>query len=537
MTNIYEEFHSFTDSAIFTTGNITKIKVLTSIENTIPPIFLGLLSNIVNNEPQYYYNREVSDEVSSNLTAFYKEDPDKFLQISVSNQSTFFSAINSYYHILDLYKELDSVAFENELKIKLYYLPVIQQTMEFCLNSFYSGINQIVNEFVDADFSKTNKLGGYKNNLTSKRLGDYTFSHLTNININLRNAISHGKIDFSENSIIYAYTERDSRKTIYATLEISKLDNMKNELFDIASGALIGWFKFIIDNKLSESLFKDTQVEEIQFEYFKLRFQNDNIQISSFSKNTDVTAQLNIHIQIKNINEENSIYHLIVMLLKAMYHFFPDYDRYFVNYKHPFSISGMISLNKEVIKKILNTSDIATIDKAISNDQSLFLVHSIQEYDPNYKAYKFQVFQNFQSSGWELLNIDDISNDKFKRYKCNLIIDDTSISKEEIISTLFSVSSKIRHLENQKNPYTIIKYGKVEADVIIINVFYRQYERKLFSLLSDNEYFICSVYYYRNKSIHRLTVPYSQNYLHQNIKRFDIYWNQEFLKKNTLQPQ
>jgi len=528
LIDLYNEFHILTNPAILTDENQNKIKELTSIKNSFPLIFLGLLSNVVNNEPQYYFNKEVSQEVSHNLTHFYKQNSELFLQIFISNQDAFFDSIKSYFHILDLFKELDSVAFENELKVKLYYLPIIQQLMEYFLNFFYSGINNIINEFVDVDFSKTNKLGGYKNNLTAKKLGKYTFDKLTSVNIDLRNAVSHGKVDFTEDKIVYSYTEMGSRKTLYKELSIYELDNIKNELFDIAGGAIIGWIEFIANNKLSESVFQDNKTEDTIFQYFKLYFQNNNIHINSISNSIIGSPQLNIQIRIENIYEKSSIIHLIILLLKAMYQFFPNYERYFISYKHPFSVTGMISLNKEVIDDIMDVTDIEKINKAIGNGQGLFLVPEIQDYDSNVKAYKFQVFPKIKNETWEIVNINDISVDNIKRYKCNLIIDNLSITKDEIVSILFSVSKKVRQLVNQRNPYTKIKYGKVEADVVNINVFYRQYTRKPFALLSSNENFICSVYYYKSNSSHRIDVSFPENYIFENIKKLDIYWNKNW---------
>lgn len=530
--SIYTQFHNLTDPKLFIEDNKQKIWELTSIKEEIPLMFIGLLSNFINNEPQYYFNRNVSNEVFKNFTHFYMQNPESFKEVLISHQDNFFDSINSYFYVLELYKELDNVAFENELKIKLYYLPAMQQLMEYCLNSFYFGVNQIINEFVDADFSKANKLGTYKNNLMSQKLGDCTFDELTNINIDLRNAMSHGKVDFSADKITYAYTEMGTRKTLYSELKIYELENLKNELFDIVGGAIVGWIEFIVNNQLSETIFQDTFPEEVKFEFFKLFFQNDNIRISSFSKGIIDPPQLNIHIKIEEVIDNNSIIHLSILLLKAMNQFFPEYDRYFISYKHPFSISGMINLSKNTLEKIRDISDIQTIDRLISEEAKSWLLPEIQDYDPNFKAYKFQVFPKLQSPEWEVADINDISVESLKRYKCTLIIDNPTISKERILSVLFAVSKKIRQLENQKNPYTKIKFGKVDADVVILNVFYRQYERKAFSLLANNEYFICSVHYYKGSSTNRIRVPFKDNYIFENIKKLDIYWNKNW-KENT----
>ncbi|MHC3995527.1 hypothetical protein ACXWTF_11940 [Thiomicrolovo sp. ZZH C-3] len=528
MISVYNEFHHLTDPKLFTEDNKQKIRELTSIDGEFPLMFLGILSNFINNEPQYYFNRDVCNEVFTNFTHFYSQNPELFIQTLLSYQDNFFDSLNSYFNVRELYKELDSVAFDNELKMRLYYLPTIQQLMEYCLNSFYSGINHIINEFVDVDFSNANTLGSYKDNLKSKRLGDYTFDILTNIDYDFRNAISHGQVDVSEDKTTYWYREKGTREIRYSGYKVYELDSLKNNLIDIAGGAIIGWIKFILNSQLTESIFQGTAPEEIRFEFFKLLFQNDNIRISSFSKSMIDPPQLNIQIHIEEIDDNGSIIHLCILLLKAMYQFFPEYDRYFINYKHPFSISGMIHLGEDTLARIRNTSDLTTIDQLINHEASAWLLPEIQNYDPNYKAYKFQVFPKLKNSEWEVLEISDISNKDLKRYKCTLIIDNPSIEKDGIMSILLSLSKRIRQLENQKNPYTKIKFGKVEADVINLNVFYRQYERKAFSLLSDNEYFICSMYYYKNRSTPRIIVPFKQNYIFENIKKFDFYWNKNW---------
>ncbi|MDZ7817609.1 MAG: hypothetical protein U5K55_02875 [Aliarcobacter sp.] len=53
----------------------------------------------------------------------------------------FFSFINSYYHIVDIYNELDDISFDSEIKIKIYYLPIITQIIENVFSNFYRVVN------------------------------------------------------------------------------------------------------------------------------------------------------------------------------------------------------------------------------------------------------------------------------------------------------------------------------------------------------------------------------------------------------------
>jgi len=513
-------------------NNINKKKTLSekidnvlstfSIKNDLPNFYIGILNDFIDNEPQYYYNKDVKNEIIKNLNLLYNQDREKFIDVFYKNIDKFFYSLNSYYSILDLYNEFDDIGIENITKSKIYYIPIITQLMEYCLNHFYKAIASIEGDFKNKDYTTQNTLGKLKNILANK------YPNLLNIDIDFRDALSHGMLDIKNDKIEYSYTEKGTRETIFKELEYYDLENYKNSLIDIASGALLGLFLFMTQKEIINNEYLATTDEKMTFEFFKLFLHNENIKVKSYSKGVIGSSQFNIHIDIKNINDKNQIIHILVLISKVMFISFPDYERYFINYTHPYSIDGMVSFEKEQLKKMLLTDDIPELDRIIGNYNSLLLIPDIQDISQDSRSYKFHTFPKIFGKDWEVLQIKDISVESIKRFEAKLIINKKNISKDEVKKLLFQVSKKIRVLENKSNPQTKIKYGKMEADLVRIEVFYKMNERDKFALLQNNDRFICFMHFYKSKFVPKIGVAFQDNYIFEKVKKFEFFWSKGF---------
>ena len=533
LEKLFIQYNAYSNNKIELIDKIESIQKQLSIKKPIGILFIGILNDFLTNEPQYYYNRDVEKEVFENLNILFTKNNDKFRDSFYKYQDRFFHAINSYYHILDLYNEFDDVDFDNETKTKIYYLPIITQLMEFCLNHLYRGIAYIKGDFESKNYTSQNTLGKLKNILYK----DYP--NFLDIDIDLRDAISHGTVEIFEDKLIYSYIEKGTRELVSKELDLYKLNNIKNHLLDIASGAILGLLKFIIEQDIFDSSYLEKQDEKISFELLKMILHNENIKVKSFSRNKIGSSQLNIHLVIKNIDDTNQIIHLLILVSKITYVTFNNYDRYFINYKHPFSIEGFLTLENSKLKNILYEDDISKIDNIISHDLGI-MIPDIQKNNLDNRSYKFQIFPKISGKNWEVSFIKDISIEGIKRFDTRLIVDNEHISKREIESLIFQVIKKIKILENKANPITKIKYGKIEADVVRLTIFYKTYKRDSFSLFQDNEAFICLVHYYKSKKIQRIRVGFLDNYNYEQLKKFDIwninifdvFWNKRYLNRS-----
>ena len=506
---------------------VTVIKNAFSLnEENIQLFFIGILYDFIKTQPQYFFNRDVENEVRHRLDDLFSQDNEKFSKAFFEQQNNLFNALNLYHHILETYNELDDVAFDTSTKIKIYYLPIITQLMEFCLNHLYRFVLYIEDDFVvGKNYKEQNKLGSLKSSLNK-----FAYKFLTDIDIDFRNAISHGQVELNGDEVIYSFKEHGTREEVFKTIKSYELEEIKNNLFDIASGCILGIIKILMKNNVINEMYLSNIDQKITQEYVKLFLHNENVRVKTFSKGIIGTTQLNIHISIKNIDDKNQIIHLLVLIGKMLYIVFPEYERYFINYTHPYSIGGMISFENSQLHKMHKEEWVTKLDDYLSKESSI-LIPDIQNTNVDNRSYKFQVFPKIYGSGWEAIQIKDISLDGIKRFDAKILVEDSLITKEAVEKLLFQVVSKIRILENQANPITKIKHGIVEADVVCISVFFKSNERKRFALLKSNTDFICTVHYYKSKSVPRIQLGFEDNFEFEQLKKFDIFWNVNFRNK------
>ena len=497
-------------------------------EENIQLFFIGILYDFIKTQPQYYFNRDVENEVWHRLDDLFSQDNEKFSKAFFEQQNNLFNALNLYHHILETYNELDDVAFDTSTKIKIYYLPIITQLMEFCLNHLYRFILYVEDDFVvGKNYKEQNKLGSLKSILNK-----LNYKFLTDIDINFRNAISHGQVELNGDEVIYSYKEHGTREEVFKAIKSYELEEIKNNLFDIASGCIVGIIKVLMKNNVINEIYLSTIDQKMTQEYVKLFLHNENVRVKTFSKGVIGTTQLNIHIAIKNIDDKNQIIHLLVLIGKILYIVFPEYERYFINYTHHYSIGGMISFENSQLHKMHKEESVTRLDDYLSKESAI-LIPDIQNTNVDNRSYKFQVFPRIYGFGWEAIQIKDISLDGIKRFDAKILIEDSLITKEAVEKLLFQVVSKIRILKNQANPITKIKHGTVEADVVCISVFFKSNERKRFALLKSNTDFICTIHYYKSKSVPMIQLEFEDNFEFEQLKKFDIFWNVNFIELNS----
>lgn len=494
-------------------------------EDNLMLFYVGMFNSFLNNEPMRYYNKNVSIEVYDNLSKLYDTDSDKFIESFSKHSFSFFYSINSYNKILELFNEFDDIDFESNIKIKAYYIPIITQILEFGLNHFYRGISSLLVDF-DSNPNKVvqKKLGSLKNELKK----DYP--KLINIDVDLRNAISHGTFEevHTNSNVEFIYETKifkKNQKTIteFKTISLEDLKSIKNDYLDICSGAILGFLLFMNNKKIFTIELFESLDEKEKYEYIKLLLYSDKIEIKSFSSGTVGSSQLNINIAIKDIEDTNQIFFLSTIILKIVCSMIPDYERYLINYTHPYSIGGMLSLSKEQIISFIENPD----DFSIFTD-TLQLFPDIQPKDIDYRAYSFHTFPKIKTEDWEIRDIQDNSLEDRKRFNARLILINKDLSLDEIRQVIFNATSKIKTFENKRNPKTPIRHGKQDADIIKISVHLLTNERNKFTNMVDS--FVCEAQYYRAKSINRYEyTPFNTE--KETVKKWDIYWSKNFLSK------
>jgi hypothetical protein len=526
LTNLFIEYNSVSNNKVEVSDKVNFIKNELEIKNDFPLLLLGIVNDFLVSKPQKYYNKEVEHEVFSNLNILYNKDREQFIKSFYLYQDRFFHSINSYYNILEQYKEFNNVSFDLETKTKIYTLPVITQLMEFCLSHFYRGIASIIGDIKGKNYVAQDTLRNLEELLLK------TYPNLLNIDIEFRNAISHGGVQIYPDKLVYFYNNKE-RETIQKELSFSQLEEMKNKLIDILSGAFVGYFKFIIENNIIDSGFmSEDKDKNTFFELIKLFLRNENTTVNSLYEEDN---QIKLYLSIRNIDDVNKIKYLTVLIGKILFRCFNrdyGYENYLIYYTHPYSLGGMITFKDLQLKNILLESDVSKWHTILDKD-SLMTFPEIGSLDLDYSSYKFYRFPDINDKNWYVENLTDISEDNIKHFDARLIIENKNISKQEIMTLLFQVTQRIMVLENKVNPKQKIKHGKIEADAVTLKVFYETKNRNSFSLQEENKSFICIVNYIKKESYHKLiAVPFGNHYEFEHIKKLNIYWNKNFIENH-----
>ena len=129
---------------------------------------------------------------------------------------------------------------------------------------------------------------------------------------------SHDK-QLNGDEVIYSYKEHGTREEVFKTIKSYELEEIKNNLFDIASGCILGIIKILMKNNVINEMYLSVIDQKITQEYVKLLLHNENVRVKTFSKGVIGTTQLNIHIAIKNIDDRNQIIHLLVLIGKILH--------------------------------------------------------------------------------------------------------------------------------------------------------------------------------------------------------------------------
>jgi hypothetical protein len=499
-----------------------RIKSVSGIDlENIPLGLYNILRALCMDKPNYYWDRDVSNEVENIIQQNIDADFDKFLTGFTNSSTEFFESIRSLESITNIIKDLREVAFEEGYKTKLIRCPLFSQIYEDLLMNLYRIIRNIINEYSDKDYSVQNTLGSIV-----PCLKKHGFDLSTEIDIDLRNAINHGNLFVHGDDIEYRFGKNSSYA--YANIKYYEFDRLIDRSYDIASGILMGLIKTL--TKYPEViLHHDNVSEDIAREWYRLTFSNSQNTILYLNNvQPEKTNQLNIHLQSK-ILDYNSLIVSLIELAKGAHIRFPDYDRYFVGFKHNRCPSGFIYLDKEELDK---TDDLGELFKLIVANKSI-LAFPIRTEEINESAYKYHVFPKIESEHYTAQDIKDCSSLKdFKRIKADIILP-KRYSKKNIRIIIQKIITQMKLIETPENPLIETKYGKEECDMIFLNIFINGYDRKKFNLFTNNSSFVCSAHYYKSTDCPRLKhggvmENLWKEYKHEKCKNINIAWNPNY---------
>lgn len=509
---------------------LDSIKAELRIKNDIPIVFVPLLSYLFRNDPQYYWNKSVAIEIHNNLSSLYEINNDIFLNAFYNSLEYMFSAYKAYDVNIELINEVGDVAFSEELKNTLYRNTIYTRLCEDCLMNFYRFFRDIINCFSEKDYSTQSTLTPVINVLRK-----YNFIESTNIDIDLRNAINHGNLFTNNYSVTYRFS---NKKNEYEEKELKNFeyDTKINETLDMSSGIIIGLISFLSENPaLIGEILSYEMSEELLFEWVKLTYRSKSTKLLFFSKSIIGKPQLSLTIKT-TISDQNILLFTLAELLKTLFLFFPNYDKYLIGYNHNRSPKGFIQINRSDIANKSQNIENADILK-IAIDKKSMLIWDILQNDVDERLYKFQVFPLIEGDGWKLKEVKDCSIQHYKRISANLVFDQ-KYSKSKIKKIIPNVLEKMYSIKTLQNPVEDVPWGSIPANIIYLHVFYKSTRRNSYSLYPNNKHFICTVNYYENESCPRLDngglpdIIWSQ-LKKAKIRNMEFAWNPNYKGENS----
>lgn len=458
---------------------------------------IGDLKSFLENEPQKYFNHDVTIETYQSLNIIDKDD---FINGFAEIKDYFFSFINSYYHVVDIYNELDNISFDSEVKIKIYYLPIITQIIENVFSNFY----RVATYFIGTN-KKATMLNHFKESLKGK-----LDSSLDEIDINFRNAISHGKVSINGNIMFYTYTDKSVKPYIDKTeqININQIENLKNKLLDTSSGVFLAFMLYLNKIDLFDNIiFKNKDDSYTNNELLKLYLKSEKVEIKNINTISNEKKVFEIFVYFKNIQTIDEIIDISNQIIKILSQYFISHDYYLVHYSNEHSIGGTLIFN-DILKLDCNNS----------------LINDIEKIKLSSKSYKYHNFKEIKNDDWEVKNIADFSVENIKRIKGKLFIKKENISNDELKKIFHKATKEVRQLQTLQNPKDTRTKYLGEADIVYLNVFYDNLKRINYGHeeLSDN--FICNLTYYRTKTTYKLDYPFQNIHLKEDIPKHVIYW-------------
>ncbi|MGO5066606.1 MULTISPECIES: YecA family protein [unclassified Clostridium] len=462
-------------------------KNINSFITEISHEMLYLLDKIVTTDPCSYWNTSVCAQVYELLEDLYNNHSGTF-EIDETIFEYFLMGYNSYSQLSEIILDLRNFNISQEIKTRLYRLPTYTAILESCLSNFLRVIAFLTGKAINKDYTSQNTLGKLVAVIDANGYEEIT----KNINVNLRNAINHGKVAVKRaaigNKLCFYYVEKHVSKCL--ELPVYEFDHVIDSVFDTASGVLLGLSLFI--NKHVGLLNIDTAKREYTaFCLIAMQLSMPGIYCRSIS-DTGNNKQLNVDIEIEN-TDRGYIGQIATLMAILVFDHYKEYEQYMFSFSNPRMITGWIRYtNQEILDMYTKEKNFDVVIKSVI-DRGDFVIFNPSTEVVDLTEVKYFCFPNNTTDKYKINNIQDASTEDRKRLKAHLFIGDIE-NKQEILEVITSAIDWLKGIKNPPSPTMQQKHGLMEADALYINVYKKDYRTNK-ELFPNNENFICFVDY------------------------------------------
>lgn len=480
---------------------------------------LCLFDDIVSNVPCCYWNKEIYAQTLTQSQMLIQENPD--IVVDESMMEYFLIGYNTYTQVTSIINDLSGLNDSPAIKNRQYRIPTYISIVEGCLTNLFRFIVLLINQTATKDYSTAHKLNPLCE-ILSKNGYDKLVS---NVDINVRNAINHGGIIFKEDGRILEFHYMENRHSVSQALNIYEFDHLIERVYDTASAIILGIGMFLNDNWSALSI-NLTERTFVTFSLFSMELSIPSNRCRFVYEIPD-KKQLNLDFVIDDSDRTNILQTAIELSMIA-YGKYNDYAQYYFSFSNErLQTSWVRFTNQEVFDMINKKRELSEVASAAMERKDVIIFDPSTE-KVDLQEIKYFRFPNHEESSFRISHIEDASLPDRKRLKCHLFIGEI-VNKQDILDIVAKAIDWLKTLRNVDSPTLHHKNGDMEADSLYINV-YRYDARKNKELFPNNSNFVCFIDYNISGSTtlaHGGLPPKIWEQLHhEKIGKIDIAWRE-----------
>ncbi|RAS83086.1 hypothetical protein [Priestia endophytica] len=517
--------------------NMYKEKIDSNITK-IPKIWLATIKDFLFEDEKLFWEKEISEAVYTKICELNNaaSNDNIFFERFYSSLEHFFIALSGYDDIINTLNLFKEYSIPNELELRMHYLPTYNSIVEGCLANLFKFLRDNLDLADSKNLLEQTKLDGLVNIMRTRGLEIL----ITDIDIDIRNAINHGGIYVhDEKGVTFFYNKRQ-KGTLSKELSTYDLERKITKLIDCASSIFVGILRFFIDKGITLDRLKRYSNQENILVYQSLV----RLELSTFHKkclfltndfniNTQNQITASFHTEELSVGEKLEF---ALLTFFRLYHYFPNHQRFFLRFSSERALPSVIGVNISDIEdfvngKIANPEDLASL--IVHKETPILWEPSVEEID--IKEAKTAYYSNIKNNDYEITDIKDVSTENQKRFRANLFIGEVT-RKNHVKKAVRDAINEIKLLKNYPKLQHRIKHGDISADAIYINIFKQKARkgRREKHLISNNENFIATVQYnnnLKNKQTHEIERNgVWKDFIFRQEGDIEYGWNPNFLK-------
>lgn len=487
----------------------------------VDKIYYSMLNDFIRDKKLRYFDENMFIYTQEKIKLLEEEiGEEKFKKVLVDNFDLF----------IDSYEELINMVKLSKRRLKVSYS--YNDNMTISINAYNTLHNKIFNNlfklFIEFYNIVTEKNISQRN-LTSQVefLTKKGYSNLVeDINPNIRNSISHGSYEIKKNQLEFRYKKGPSLKI--KTMSSVGFESHLDKLINSASGIILAWIAHIAKRRMHLD-YDNLTISATKF-FDKLILSDFEIKCTYIDiLNIRGNKRINIDFFGIDLSEFNR-YKFGIAAAQKIYRLknLSKNDSIMLDFKAPRTVESFFVIDGNIIEAINNKS--LDIEEAIIRIKTELVSLDFEPNDDkNASDEETHTYKDIESQSFAIEDIEDISRPKSKRFKAKVFLNEASEFRDVKVK-IKKIVKELKSIPNYGFSKEKVKYGDMEADVILLTIYKNNFENK--SLSSSNDNFIAQAQYSQEK-LFPIQFPILNKTLKTSYEdNIEYKWNSNFLSNS-----